>query len=121
MIDDDIAAVLDRERVIAAPFVAIFVDADADVANDDVARSLHHHRRKATGAAIMGKADAAARRRLPGNREIGVADDGRFSDETADAAYSENVRQKPARIEGGVKRTRAAVIKCRDLDDCAAR
>src|SRR3546814_12187876 len=61
MIDDDIAAVLDRERVIAAPFVAIFVDADADVANGDVVRSIHHHRRKATGAAKHGRASCRER------------------------------------------------------------
>src|SRR3546814_7161024 len=111
MIDGYVPAVLDRERVSAAPFVAIFVDADADVANDDVVRSLHRHLRKASGAAIMGKEDAAARRRLPGNREIGVADDGRFSDETDDAAHSENARPRPARIDAGAKRTRPAVIK----------
>src|SRR3546814_14832404 len=38
MIDDDIAAVLDRERVIAAPSRAIFVDAAAAVANAEVDR-----------------------------------------------------------------------------------
>src|SRR3546814_19994784 len=68
----------------------------------------------------MGQEDAAAGRGLPGDRQIGVADDGRFSDETDDAAHSENACPRPPRIDAGAKRTRPAVIEVRDLDDRAA-
>src|SRR3546814_12243376 len=89
MIEDDIAAVLDGEGVVSAPFLTISVRPDANVPDDDVMRALDHQRGEAIGSSRMGQQYAAAGRGLPGDRQIGIADDRRPTREADDAANGE--------------------------------
>src|SRR3546814_7206770 len=87
MIEDDIAAVLDGEGVVSAPFLTISVRPDANVPDDDVMRALDHQRGEAIGSSRMGQQYAAAGRGLPGDRQIGIVDDRRLTREADDAAH----------------------------------
>src|SRR3546814_8420565 len=109
MIEDDIAAVLDGEGVVSAPFLTISVRPDANVPDDDVMRALDHQRGEAIGSSRMGQQYAAAGRGLPGDRQIGIADDRRLTREADDAAHGEYAGSRPLRIDAGTQRARPRI------------
>src|SRR3546814_16816481 len=98
MIEDDIAAVLDGEGVVSAPFLTISVRPDANVPDDDVMRALDHQRGEAIGSSRMGQPYAAAGRGPPGDRQIRISADRRLTREWCDSANGEYDCSSPLRI-----------------------
>ena len=76
MIKDYIVAILYREGVLGLAKSARSIKPYTDVPNDNVMCILDEQGRHANRAAGMGKCDAAARCRLPGNCQIRVTDHG---------------------------------------------
>src|SRR3546814_20743301 len=117
MIENDIAAVLDGEGVVSAPFLTISVRPDANVPDDDVMRALDHQRGEAIGSSRMGQQYAAAGRGLPGNRQIGIADDRRLTREADDAAQGEYEGSRPLPLDEVPQPARTLILQVAHLKD----
>src|SRR5262249_4286350 len=110
VVEDDVIAAAGAAAVLRD--AGLVAEADADVADDDVVRLE-------TAEGVVLQADAVARRRLPGDRQVRVVND-QLRLQRDDAADAEDDRARSAGLDRLAQAARSGVVEVRDLVHLAA-
>jgi hypothetical protein len=116
MVENNIVAVLNGNRIFRAPASARPVCSNPDVAYDNVVRILDEQRSTTLLAARMGQRNSAAWRSLACDRQKRIADDRPHSFEPDCSGHTEYADPRPAFFDTGAQRAGACIRRRGHLD-----